>query len=499
MFNQLKSIRSKLTIWYSFIVLSTLVAFGLIAYTSTRDQLSNNLDRSLANEVRWVNNFIKPIASRVKPSKRFSSKKKVSPLVVLSPQKESSEFATADDEIWAQIHEHALLNPKKTMIEVTDLKGGIVFRSYSVTEESLMVGEAALNSVKLTTIRSSKGEELRVASTSNENVRIYAAYPLSELNDVLENLFSIFLILIPGAMIVSIGGGWLLAYTSLRPVDLVTRQARGITAHNLGQQLPPRGVNDEIGRLILTFNDMIVRLRHSFEHTKQFSLDASHELRTPLTIMRGEVEIALRNPQTPEAARVILSSNLEEIVRLSAIIDGLLMLSRADLGQDVMLFEEVDLQKLVEELFEDSEILANKKRIVMELAIKERLTIIGDAGRLRQLFLNLIDNAVKYTPEGGRVRLSLVRDDACAKVSVSDSGVGIPHEEQDKIFDRFYRVDKARSRELGGSGLGLSIAKWIVDKHRGRIDVVSSPGNGSTFTVSLPCPSQREKGSHPTK
>ena len=192
MFGQLKSIRSKLTIWYSFIVLTTLVAFGLIAYTTTRNQLSDNLDRSLANEVKWVNNFIKPMASRVRPSKRFGSKKKAPSLVVLSPEKESSELVSADDEIWTQIHEHALLNPKKTMIEVTDLKGAVVFRSYSVSEESLMVGEAPLNSVKLTTIRSAKGEELRVASTSNENVRIYAAYPLSELSDVLENLFSIF-------------------------------------------------------------------------------------------------------------------------------------------------------------------------------------------------------------------------------------------------------------------------------------------------------------------
>ena len=487
MFGLLKSIRSKLTFWYAFILLTTLVAFGLVAYTYSRDQLQENLDRSLMNEVKWVNNFIKPKASKVKPSKKFTTKKKNIPLVIEPPPpEENTEISDPDIEIWNEIYYHALLNPKKTMIEVTDTAGAVVFRSYSVGEESLMIGEVPLNTIKMNTLRGASGQELRVAATANENVHIYVAYPLAELKEVLDNLFSIFLVFIPVALAISIVVGWFLAYKSLRPVDLVTRTALRITAENLDQQIPHRGVDDEIGRLVSTFNNMIERLRASFDKIKQFTIDASHELRTPLTIMRGEVELALRNPKENEEYRRILASNLEEILRLSAIIENLLTLSKADQGQDFVAMEPTNLKQLIEELYEDCEVLASKKHISVQVRKSEEVSIHGDKMRLRQLFLNLIDNAIKYTPESGTVSLQLERQNGFAKVQVSDTGIGIPKEEQTKIFDRFYRVDKARSREMGGSGLGLSIAKWIAELHRGHIEVESEPKQGTTFSVYLP-------------
>ncbi len=483
----LKSIRTKLTFWYSFILLTTLVAFGLVTYTYSSDQLAENLDRSLADEVKWVNDFIKPKASKVKPSKKFTSKKNQTPPVnVPPPVEESTDLSDADVEIWNQIYKHALLNPKKTMIEVTDTAGAVVFRSYSVGEESLMIGDVPLNTIKMNTLRSASGQELRVAATANENVNIYVAYPLAELKEVLDNLFSIFLVFVPIALGISIAGGWFLAYKSLRPVDLVTRTAQRITAENLDQQIPHRGVDDEIGRLVSTFNNMIMRLHDSFDRIKQFTVDASHELRTPLTIMRGEVELALRNPKEAEEYRRILASNLEEILRLSAIIENLLTLSKSDQGQDIVPMEPTNLKALIEELYEDCEVLASKKHISIEVGKKEDIFIQGDKVRLRQLFLNLIDNAIKYTPEKGTVSLMLERQNGFAIVQVADTGIGIPKEEQSKIFDRFYRVDKARSREMGGSGLGLSIAKWIAELHHGRIEVESEPKQGSTFSVFLP-------------
>ena len=489
MFRALKSIRAKLTLWYSFVLLITLIAFGLIAYTYSTRQLTDNLDLSLTNEVKWVKNFIEPKAAKVKPSKKFTSKKKKQQMFVevMPPAPDSSGMSEADDEIWNQIYEHALVNPKKTMIEVTDKKGAIVFRSFTVGEESLMIGHAPLDTIMMSTVKNERGEDMRVASTSTKNIHIYVAYPLAELRDVLDNLFSIFIILVPIALALSVVGGWFLANKSLQPVDEITKTAQQITAHNLDRQIPSRGVNDEIGRLISTFNNMISRLQHSFEQVKQFSIDASHELRTPLTIMRGEVELALRNPKECEEYRRVLVSNLEEILRLSAIIDNLLILSKSDSIQHESVYsDEVSLENLIEELFEDMIIIAEKKQIVINLLRKENIVVRGDRLKLRQLLLNLVDNAIKYTPERGSVSLSLERDNGYAKIMVKDSGIGISKDEQRKIFDRFYRVDKARTREQGGSGLGLSIAKLIAEQHQGKIEVESELGNGSAFFVYLP-------------
>jgi len=488
-FRFFKSIRAKLTLWYAIVLLATLLIFGLVAYKYSSDQLSENLDRSLKNEVKWVNNVIIAKASKLKPSRKFSAQKK-SPSSEVLPSSTSSEaeLSEADTEIWSVIYEHALMNPRKTLIEVTDNKGKIIFRTFTAAEESLMIGDIPMNSMNVTTHRTQSGEEFRVVATANEAVRIYAAYPLSELKEVLGNLFSIFLIFIPIALSISVGVGWFLAYTSLKPVDMVTSTARRITAENLNQQIPYHDIDDEIGRLISTFNDMILRLHDSFDNIKQFSIDASHELRTPLTIMRGEVELALRHPKEAEEYRRILASNLEEVLRLSAIIDNLHTLSKADQGQHVVSMESTNLKELMEELFEDCEILAAKKHIIVEFEKSDDISIHGDKIRLRQLFLNLIENAIKYTPDNGKVLLNLERQNGFAIVQVKDTGVGIPKEEQNKIFDRFYRVDKARSRELGGSGLGLSIAKWIAELHRGRIEVESEPHQGSTFSVFLPLP-----------
>lgn len=477
------SIRVTLTLWYSTILATTLVAFGLTAYTYSSETLSENLDRSLRNEVKWVSAFIRPKAAMVKPSRKYAMKKPQPP----PPQEEPvEEFVDADDEIWTQIYEHAIINPKKTLIEVTDRHGATIFRSFSVSMESLMVEIGPADTMKLMTVKSDHGKDWRVAASATPEFRIYAAYPLSELSDVLDNLFSVLLIMIPVAMMVSVGGGLFLANKSLRPVDDVTRAALRITAENLDQQIPARGVNDELGRLISTFNDMILRLRRSFDQIRQFSADASHELRTPLTIMRGEVELVLRSPKSSEEYRRVLASNLDEILRLSSIIDNLLTLSTAQKGEHEMHREPLPLAPLLQELLEDSEMIAMKKRIRVTLAENEALIVNGDALRLRQLFLNLVDNAVKYTPEEGSVTISSRREGAMAVVRVRDTGVGIAPEDRERIFDRFYRVDRGRSREMGGTGLGLAISRWIAGLHDGTITVESEPGKGSEFAVRLP-------------
>jgi heavy metal sensor kinase len=330
------------------------------------------------------------------------------------------------------------------------------------------------------------GEPIRVATIREKNFTYFVGYPLADLRDLLDNLYLIFLILIPTAVAISVFGGFALATRALKPVDNITTSARRITAENLDQTIPHNNVDDEIGRLTVTINEMIQRLHQSFAQVRQFSADASHELRTPLTIIRGEIELALRSTKTHEEYRRVLESTLEEILRLNAIIDNLLMLAKADQGGYHANLSEVDLKDLVDELHEDSEVLAQSKSIQVVLRTNAPVTIVGDRIRLRQLFLNLIDNAIKYTPEGGTVTLSMDRQDGFAVFTVEDTGIGIPESELEKVFNRFYRVDKARSRELGGSGLGLSIARWIAELHRGSVTVQSELGRGSTFKVLLP-------------
>ncbi len=484
-----QSIRARLTFWYSLLVLSTLLVFAVVSYFYTSETLTDNLDISLSNEVRWVRDFIQPQASKVKPSKRsidalLRGRPRQQPAVVDSLSRDST--AQEADEIWNRIFEHTLLSPKKTYIQVADRKGAIIYRSYSLGIDSLVVNDTlALNATLLATVYLN-GEPIRTAVTRDRNFTIMVGYPLEELREALENLYSIFLILIPIALVLSVIGGLYLAHKSLTPVEEVTRRARQITAENLDQTIPVRNVNDEIGRLTATINDMIRRLNDSFAQIKRFSADASHELRTPLTIMRGEIELALRAAKPPEEYRRVLASALEEILRLTSIIDNLLMLAKADQGLFDAQFSEVNLEHLAAELFDDSEVLAEPKHIHVMLHHTEPITIVGDKVRLRQLFLNLIDNAIKYTPEGGSVSLAVERRNGSALFMVKDTGIGIPHEDHERVFDRFYRVDKARSREMGGTGLGLSIAKWIAELHRGSIHIDSTVDKGTTFTVELP-------------
>ncbi len=489
MFLRLRSVRTRLTLWYTLVLLSTLLLFGVLSYYFTGRTLSQNLDRSLTAEARWMRDFIEPQASKVKPGRNAGDAigtTKLPPRFI-GPLPPEDDLATQEaDEIWSQIFRHSLQSPKKTLIQFLDRRGSIIYRSPSLGPDSLVVPDTIqYNAITLTT--SELGDQLiRIAATRDRNFTYIIGYPLSDLRDLLDNLYVIYLVLIPITLVLSVVGGLALAKKSLQPVDEITRQARRITAENLDQVIAVPNVDDEIGRLGATINDMIRRLHESFARIKQFTADASHELRTPLTVVRGEIELALRIKKSPEEYRRVLESTLEENLRLTSIIDNLLTLEKADQGTMKAELTEVELHKLVDELYEDGTILAASKNITMDLRSNTPVTIVGDRGRLRQLFLNLVDNAVKYTPPGGCVTLALERRENVAVFEVSDTGIGIPPAEQEKIFDRFYRVDKARSRELGGTGLGLSIARWIVQLHRGTIAVTSEPQQGSKFTVSLP-------------
>ena len=290
----------------------------------------------------------------------------------------------------------------------------------------------------------------------------------------------------PIGLLLAGGGGWLLARRALRPVDRMAETARRISAEHLAARLEDGGANDELSRLAQTLNEMLGRLDTSFRQIRQFSADASHELQTPLTILKGEIEVALRMPRTPEEYQRILKSALEEIDRVARLVEGLLLLARADAGVLRMDLQPVDLAQLVEDVYGQAKVLADRRKITLLLGVMEPLSIRGDYERLRQVLLNLVDNGIKYTPSGGRVTLSLQRDGEWASLRVTDTGIGLSPGDQEKIFERFYRSAEDRSRGEGGAGLGLCIALSIAEAHGGKIQVESTPGLGSTFTVLLP-------------
>jgi heavy metal sensor kinase len=482
------SIRTKLTLWYTALLGIMLLSFGGISYFFTKSTLSDNLDRSLHSEVKWVNEFIEPKAKKVRLKRsallELQQLKKSAPAPTETEQ--ISTDSAAVDAIWNQIYQHTILSPRRQYIQILDRNGDLLYRSPSLGKESLQFTDVPYGWIKVVTTYNDEGRELRIASTQNDFVKILVAYPLEELNEALDGIFLIFRILAPVALLISIIGGWFLAHRSLKPVDTITKTAREISAQNLNQRLPAQVVDDELGRLTATFNDMIGRLQESFAQIQQFSADASHELRTPLTIMRGEIEVALRRRRLPAPTRELLTSVHDELVRLSSIVESLIILVKTESGRLAFQFSNIALDEMVRGLTEDARVLASKKKITVEILRMDPVSIRGDAPRLRQLFLNLIENAVKYTPQHGAVTFTLTRENDRAVVSIGDTGIGIPKRDLQKVFDRFYRVKSDGS----GSGLGLAIAKWIAEAHHGTIQVSSREKKGSTFTVTLPLSAQ---------
>jgi heavy metal sensor kinase len=315
-------------------------------------------------------------------------------------------------------------------------------------------------------------------------VRLMAS--LAETDRELAELLAAVVIAVPVALAFSGAAGYLLARKALAPVEHLQRQAREVTADRLDRRLPVANPGDELGRLTDTINDMIGRLERSFAEVRRFTADASHELRTPLTALRAEVELALRRQALPEEQERVLGSILEECQWLTRLTDQLLTLSRDDAGLGQRSDEPLDLTALVRDAAETMRPLAEEKGLQLQVEDGRPLQISGDAGRLRHVLYNVIDNAIKYTPAGGKVEIRIEERGGSAIVTIGDTGVGISPEHLPRVFDRFYRVDKARSREQGGTGLGLSIARSIVQAHGGTIELESTLGQGTTCTVTLP-------------
>ncbi len=459
-------LRLRLTLWYGSALALILIAFSTVLYVVTARSLRDALDQSLEETA----------AAAV----RSLEERGFLPLI-------------DEDELMSQFPELARIDK---FFQIFSPSGTITIRSPNVKQHELPLSRQALEvafsgRTVFESAKYPKEPPLRLISApiiyrGNLLYIVQVGTSMESVEQTLNRLLLVLLVTMPLALVISLAGGWFLAGRALRPVDQITLAAQRIAAGDLTQRINVPPSADEIGRLAGTFNNMIARLDVSFRQIRQFSSDASHELRTPLTVMKGETELALRRPREAADYAVVLESNLEEIDRMTRIVDELLFLSRADMGEVKMEHLPVRLESLLEDIHRQASLLGQERDIQVTLGTVKPAVVLGDELRLRELLLNLVDNAVKYSRPGGKVDISLTIKAGHASVEVNDQGIGISQEEQARIFDRFYRTDDARAHTKKGTGLGLAICAWIAESHQGRIEVRSEIDKGSTFTVHLP-------------
>jgi heavy metal sensor kinase len=339
------------------------------------------------------------------------------------------------------------------------------------------------------------GRSYRVQQASVSSHRVAAALDETSLRDTLRTLTVILAMGVPFAVGLAIAGGYFLAGRVLAPVGAMADKAREITAESLAERLPVDNKDDEFGRLATVFNDTLSRLQDAFERLRRFTADASHELRTPLTAMRSVGEVALRDTLDAGAYRDVIGSMLEEVDRLTRLVESLLTLTRADSGKIQLTLETMDLGALAGNVIDQLRVLADEKQQDLTLQAPTTVHAMGDAGLLRHALMNVVHNAIKYTPNGGTIGVELrATSSGHAVIEVRDTGPGIPAAHRDRIFDRFYRVDASRSREEGGVGLGLAIARWAIESNGGRIELASDRERGSLFRILLPAADSSSAG-----
>ncbi len=342
---------------------------------------------------------------------------------------------------------------------------------------SVVLGVIALSAISLTSYHELVVEKPERQEPSQNEAKLS--------DEDIEEIEALTWIVVPTVILGAVGGWWL-TRRALAPVTALIRAAEKIQENNLGGALPRSGNGDELDRLTEVFNAMTARLNDSFGRIREFTLHASHELKTPLTVLCGETETILRDESLPADERERAVSQLEEFRRLTRIVDGLTLLAKADAGQVVLNLEPVRFDELVNDCFADAQILAEPHGIRVELPICEKISLRGDRHRLRQLLLNLADNAVKYNQPQGLVTMMLRHVNGFAELTIANTGAGIPAEILPRIFDRFFRGDPAHASTVEGCGLGLSIAQWIVSAHNGTIHVASDVSQPTTVTIRLP-------------
>jgi len=469
-----RSLRFRVIVWYAAWLSVVFVAFSALAYVALRTYLERSLRDTLTRRARQA----AQIVERTAPA---------------------ADFARVAERIESSLTPEA----SSRFVRVTRPDGMTLYRSGAPNDGSFSPDEVAS-----ATGRSDSEHVLRQqihgggsfilvvlpVRAGNAQYRVEVGSSEAGIESILNHFLVLFAIGTPVMILITVAGGYLLVDRALKPVDHVIHTAERISLHNPGERLPVPQTGDELQRLSLALNTMIDRLEQAFSLNKRFMADASHELRTPLTVMQSELEAVLEQSVNNPEVRDIVASTLEEVQRLNRIVDGLFALSRLDAGEAQQEFVRFDLGKLVATTADQMSLLAEDKNIKINCESSGPVSVEGDRSRLKQVMVNLLDNAIKYTPSGGRIAVNVRANGTKAYLEVADTGIGIPAEALPHVFERFYRVDKARTGD-GGAGLGLSIVKSIAIAHGGDVRVQSREGEGSRFVVELPLAAKEQ--THP--
>jgi heavy metal sensor kinase len=456
------SIGMRLTLWYLAIFVAAQLVFAASMWFTLREHLYDLVDDGLESQADDLKNFL-------------VAQKKDAPA----------------DKIKEEVAETYLIEHSGDYLDIRDDHGELIYRSAFLRDHVLNIDAAESSSLPVFHNRRIDKRPFRfMVQRVEANGHAYIATMGAPSEDVVEtlDLFRTYLITVaPLLFLIAAGGGYWLSRRALAPVDALVRTAREISGTNLNSRLPKLETGDELQRLSDTLNEMLGRIEVAFSRITQFTADASHELRTPVSLMRTEAELALRRSRGEAEYQESLRHILLEAERTTALIEQLLSLARADSGRETLHMQPVDLRQTLPSVIDGWQQVATIRNLQLSASIDNGDSyVLGDEAALRRLADILLDNAFKYTPSPGTVRLSLLQNAGNVTIAVQDSGIGIAEEEQRRIFERFYRVDKARSRAQGGAGLGLAIAHWIVSLHHGSIRVESRPGDGTTFLVELP-------------
>jgi heavy metal sensor kinase len=458
-------IRWRLTIWYSAILALVLVVFACGVYMYFKNSLQANIDA----KIRSIGDVLSSSMTEThNPSVFMNFERYLENVLGKKPKGKFIQIMDRSGKIGAKMSDIETEAPPASFTTLEKALAGEVV--YETVERS----KPRLRIVTIPIFEQKKTMSIVQVATS-----------LEDFDETMYRLLIILVIGIPTSLSVTVVVGYFMAKKALKPVDKIRRAAVKISSRNLDERIDIGARRDELGRLSQTFNEMIGRLQNAFQRVNQFSSDVSHELKTPLTILKGETEVALRKERESEQYRMLLSSHLEEIDRMTKIIDDLLLLSKADAKEVVLNVDDIHLKDLIVDVCMDMKFFADKKGVGLIVNDLDDVKLKGDELKLRRMLLNVIENGIKYTPEGGSVAVKSFMNNGSVQIDVQDTGIGIPPEELQYVFDRFYRGDKSRKRETG-SGLGLSISKWIAEAHRGTIEVAGRHQRGSLFSITLP-------------
>jgi heavy metal sensor kinase len=462
-----RSLAFRLSVWYALILSATFTLVGTGIFYGLEQYLRSNLSDSLRRRSAQVEQILA-----------------------------QAPIGVTDAEIAESINTRVAPDFNNRFVRVTRAPAAVVYRSAAPADRSFdpqlvapIVGTWPSKNISRRAV-SSQEQRLLVSTTPLDtpsgHYLIELGTSLESIEALQERLLALLGLLLPALVICATGGGYLLVNSALRPVDRMSQMAAQMSMHNLEARLPVLSTSDALQRLCVSLNQMLTRLRDSVQISRRFLADASHELRTPLTVIKGELQQIVGTEAVELGLRERIGSVLEEVARLEHLVSGLLVISRLDAGEGQREWGNVDLAELASGTSDQMRLMAEDRGIHFECSALRPTVVRGDSSRLKQVIVNLLDNAIRFTPRGGTVTMRTQRNDRYSILEVLDTGIGIPAVALAHVFDRFYRVDEARSRDDGGAGLGLSIAKSICTAHGAQIEVSSEPGQGSCFRLMFP-------------